>query len=346
MDVSEGAATFHRLALDRRKQLLGAGFVVLVAIIWVTFSFVVKEVEGQGLHPFLLSYIANSLFVVYLPLHWAVQRSKASKLAKPRCAGEVLLQASPLSGPRDLVGCCSILSTAEVKVAGHRSQQMRRYQEDKATLWPSCQTMHNPQQTSANWTRSHRLLPAPLLQLLWYVQSRACMSFTLPLTKGCMTTHHIDRAGRFACYATWRVKGRFQLQASVSPSTAACACVMHKQCPYAPKKSASGAKSWHPDAARQDCPLTQTPSDLRLLTGGPTVVPGPAELQFQPGPDQRDLQHHPQLHLQPVHLCCSHSAAPGRVPAAEGGGHRALHGRHALLLDCSMLLVGAALVQL
>ena len=210
MDVSEGAATFHRLALDRRKQLLGAGFVVLVAVIWVTFSFVVKEVEGQGLHPFLLSYIANSLFVVYLPLHWAVQRSKASKLAKPRCAGEVLLQASPLSGPRDLVGCCNILSTAEAKVAGHRSQQMRRYQEDRATLWPSCQTMHSPQQTSASWTCSHRLLPAPLLQLLWYVQSRACMSFTLLLTKGCMMTHHIDKAGRFACYATWRVKGRFQ----------------------------------------------------------------------------------------------------------------------------------------
>lgn len=91
------------MAPDRRKQLLGASFVVLVALIWVTFSFVVKEVwacccaglccsripgklglrsavhpqvEGEGLHPFLLSYIANSLFVVYLPVHWAVQRGK------------------------------------------------------------------------------------------------------------------------------------------------------------------------------------------------------------------------------------------------------------------------------
>ena len=52
---------FHRLVLDRRKQLLGASFVVVVAIIWVAFSFVVKEVEEQGLHPFLLTYIANSL---------------------------------------------------------------------------------------------------------------------------------------------------------------------------------------------------------------------------------------------------------------------------------------------
>ena len=75
----------RRLALDRRKQLLGASFVVLVAFIWVAFSFLVKEVEGQGLHPFLLSYIANSLFVVYLPIHWAVQRSKAGRPASARC---------------------------------------------------------------------------------------------------------------------------------------------------------------------------------------------------------------------------------------------------------------------
>ena len=31
-------------------------------------SFVVQQVEDEGLSPFLLSYIANSLFIVYLPL--------------------------------------------------------------------------------------------------------------------------------------------------------------------------------------------------------------------------------------------------------------------------------------
>ena len=94
---------FHRLALDRRKQLLGASFVIVVAIIWVAFSFVVKEVEEQGLHPFLLTYIANSLFVVYLPIHWAVQRSKASSLAKPRCAvGHNEAFATPTSAQRQL----------------------------------------------------------------------------------------------------------------------------------------------------------------------------------------------------------------------------------------------------
>ena len=41
--------------------------------------------EDEGLHPFLLSYIANSLFVVYLPIHWAVQRSKQAAKAHARC---------------------------------------------------------------------------------------------------------------------------------------------------------------------------------------------------------------------------------------------------------------------
>ena len=40
--MASRAAAMRRLALDRRKQLLGASFVVLVALIWVAFSFVVQ----------------------------------------------------------------------------------------------------------------------------------------------------------------------------------------------------------------------------------------------------------------------------------------------------------------
>ena len=35
MEASGGSAAVRRLALDRRKQLLGGGFVILVALIWV-----------------------------------------------------------------------------------------------------------------------------------------------------------------------------------------------------------------------------------------------------------------------------------------------------------------------
>lgn len=51
-----------------KKQLTGILYTVTAAVIWVLASFVVQAVEDQGLNPFLLSYIANSLFVVLLPL--------------------------------------------------------------------------------------------------------------------------------------------------------------------------------------------------------------------------------------------------------------------------------------
>ena len=69
---------------DRRKYALGLLLIVTVAVIWVAASFVVQEVEAQGLHPFLLSYIANSLFIVYLPLHWVVSGTQ-KVLQERRC---------------------------------------------------------------------------------------------------------------------------------------------------------------------------------------------------------------------------------------------------------------------
>ena len=51
-------------------RAVGLAFVFAVALIWVLASFLVQDLEGQGLPAFLLTYIANSLFVVYLPLYY------------------------------------------------------------------------------------------------------------------------------------------------------------------------------------------------------------------------------------------------------------------------------------
>ena len=56
------------LIIKNQKHLLGLLFIIAAAVIWVLASFVVQQVEDEGLSPFLLSYIANSLFIVYLPL--------------------------------------------------------------------------------------------------------------------------------------------------------------------------------------------------------------------------------------------------------------------------------------
>ncbi|KAK1355946.1 thiamine-repressible mitochondrial transport protein THI74 [Heracleum sosnowskyi] len=47
---------------------LGLSYIVYVAIIWIASSFVVQSVVDAGVSPFLITYICNSLFVVYVPL--------------------------------------------------------------------------------------------------------------------------------------------------------------------------------------------------------------------------------------------------------------------------------------
>ncbi|KAG8389094.1 hypothetical protein BUALT_Bualt02G0193500 [Buddleja alternifolia] len=48
--------------------VLGLIYIFLVATIWIGASFVVQEVVDEGVSPFLVTYICNSLFVVFIPL--------------------------------------------------------------------------------------------------------------------------------------------------------------------------------------------------------------------------------------------------------------------------------------
>lgn len=50
------------------KWILGLTYIVIVASIWIAASFVVQSVVDAGVSPFLITYICNSLFVVYIPL--------------------------------------------------------------------------------------------------------------------------------------------------------------------------------------------------------------------------------------------------------------------------------------
>lgn len=47
---------------------IGLIYVVAVAAIWIAASYIVQSVVDAGVSPFLITYICNSLFVVYLPL--------------------------------------------------------------------------------------------------------------------------------------------------------------------------------------------------------------------------------------------------------------------------------------
>lgn len=50
------------------RWVLGLIYIVAVAVIWIAASFVVQSVVDAGVSPFLITYICNSLFVVYIPL--------------------------------------------------------------------------------------------------------------------------------------------------------------------------------------------------------------------------------------------------------------------------------------
>lgn len=56
---------------------LGMLYVVAVAVIWIVASFVVQSVVDSGVSPFLITYICNTLFVVYIPI---VELGRVSKL--------------------------------------------------------------------------------------------------------------------------------------------------------------------------------------------------------------------------------------------------------------------------
>lgn len=50
------------------KWVLGLIYIVAVAAIWIAASYVVQSVVDDGISPFLITYICNSLFIIYIPL--------------------------------------------------------------------------------------------------------------------------------------------------------------------------------------------------------------------------------------------------------------------------------------
>ncbi|GAB2282030.1 hypothetical protein Dimus_016590 [Dionaea muscipula] len=50
------------------RWILGLIYIIAVATIWIAASFVVQSVVDAGVSPFLITYICNSLFVIYIPI--------------------------------------------------------------------------------------------------------------------------------------------------------------------------------------------------------------------------------------------------------------------------------------
>ena len=66
----------------------------------VLASFLVQDLEAEGLNPFLLTYIANSLFIIYLPAY-ALAKRIAARGIKGRQASHMSSYATVLAAHQD-----------------------------------------------------------------------------------------------------------------------------------------------------------------------------------------------------------------------------------------------------
>ncbi|CAI0560976.1 unnamed protein product [Linum tenue] len=96
------------------KWVLGLVYIFAVAIIWIVASFVVQSVVDGGVSPFLITYICNSLFVVYLPIaeiaryleDWRDKKNVTS-LELRESEKDILLEESELSKEYEYDGSTS-----------------------------------------------------------------------------------------------------------------------------------------------------------------------------------------------------------------------------------------------
>ncbi|KAH9290876.1 hypothetical protein KI387_034993 [Taxus chinensis] len=107
----------------------GIIYIIAVALIWIAASFVVQSVVDGGVSPFLITYICNSLFVIYIPIveigrclestawnfwsHCAKKRGKTIQLKIRSSENTNLLQAGVLNQVDDT---CSYKSCSTMKV--------------------------------------------------------------------------------------------------------------------------------------------------------------------------------------------------------------------------------------
>ncbi|GMH34492.1 hypothetical protein BSKO_02326 [Bryopsis sp. KO-2023] len=79
----------------QRDRALGLFFAVCVSLIWVAASFLVQDLEEKKegrVHPLIITYVANSLFLVYLPISklrkWLFPAKRSNSRSQSKNPGE------------------------------------------------------------------------------------------------------------------------------------------------------------------------------------------------------------------------------------------------------------------
>lgn len=83
MEVLPAPGLWERMmpCLGDRRKVLGLAFILAVALIWVAASFFVQGIEERGAHPAVLTFVANSLFAIYVPVYYLNLRLRRRRQA-------------------------------------------------------------------------------------------------------------------------------------------------------------------------------------------------------------------------------------------------------------------------
>ncbi|KAL0027748.1 hypothetical protein WJX77_002727 [Trebouxia sp. C0004] len=82
--------SWSQLNSGEQEHASGLSFVFCVAVIWVAASFLVQDLEREGINAFVLTYIANSLFILLLPI--SALSAKHTVTPTPRSAAQPELE--------------------------------------------------------------------------------------------------------------------------------------------------------------------------------------------------------------------------------------------------------------
>lgn len=186
------------VGLDTPKKLLGIWFVIVVAFIWVIASFVVQGIESsQGVHPIILTYIANSMFAFYLPIYGIsycrMQRRGASTATRTLSRPPLMTEPDgeiPSSRNGEELDDCGLEDEGHRSADGHRSCESNMKDDFSfafraamiiAPLWFLAQLTFNASLLSTSVTSNTILSSASAL--FTYLFSVLLMSEKFTITK-------------------------------------------------------------------------------------------------------------------------------------------------------------------
>ncbi|XP_057964584.1 thiamine-repressible mitochondrial transport protein THI74 [Malania oleifera] len=189
---------------DVWRWVLGLIYIFAVATIWIAASFVVQSVVDAGVSPFLITYICNSLFVIYIPLVeigryledsygnlWLSRKKKDNHLQEFGDSEDITLLGEGDLGLK--VGSTSLVVEQEKISHGMgigseskcKSYEFERLSQDQSKV---CEAANEQLDVKGRWTRTRVAKVSLLICPFWFL---AQLTFNLSLKYTTVTSNTI-----------------------------------------------------------------------------------------------------------------------------------------------------------